>query len=363
MGGAPRSLIELASNLDKERFNPIIVTSQLGTFTQELAGAGLEYRIVPMGMWRKGKSFPGIPLALYRIYKLIKQENISLVHANTLWDNPYASLPAHWCKIPSACHIRSVPRPDMTRKYFLNKAGRIITVSDHIKQALGNLENTPGTTIYNGIDITYGRLEVLANRVRVEHGFSPDHVVVGIISRLDPLKGQEVLIEAAKYVVDKFPKTRFLIAGEPKEKTPEYLQQLQFMVKIAQLEPYFVFTGYCTNTMELTAALDISVLPSLDEGLGRTNLEAMAQKKAVISTNVGGIPEVVEDGVTGFLVPPNDPMNLARKLIELVGNEKKRRQMGEQGYKLASERFSLKQQVHKVEQLYEEMLPVIKYHV
>jgi glycosyltransferase involved in cell wall biosynthesis len=356
MGGAPRSLIELASRLDRERFQPLILTSHKGQFTRELADAGLEYRLVPMGMWRKGKNFPLIPFTLYRIYRLLKREKIALVHANTLWDNPYASLPADWCGIPAVCHIRSVPRPDMIRKYLLDRASRLITVSEHIKQALGEGGGAPMVTIYNGIDLAYGRLEGVAQRVRAELGFSVDNVVVGMISRLDPLKGQETLIQAAKRVVDRYPQVRFLIAGEPKNKTPEYLQRLKFMVKSASLECYFVFTGYRRNFMELAAALDVSVLPSLSEGFGRTNLEAMVLKKPVISSNIGGIPEVVEDGVTGFLVPPDDPQSLAQRIMELVGDKDKRQQMGERGYRRVVEKFDLNQQVRKIEQLYEELL-------
>ncbi len=356
MGGAPLSLIELAGRLDKKRFNPLILTSRTGQFTEKLTRAGLAYRIVPMGMWRKGKSFPLIPFSLYRIYSLIKRENISLVHANTLWDNPYACLPANCCNIPAVCHIRSTPKPGMLKKYFLHKSSRIITVSEYTKGALGECNKVPVSTIYNGIDLAYGQLDGASRRVRAELGFSPDNIVVGLISRLDPLKGQETLIQAAKQVVGKFPQTRFLLAGEPKDKTPDYLQQLKFMVKSAGLNAYFVFTGYYSNTIELTAALDISVLPSLSEGFGRTNLEAMAQRKPVISTNIGGIPEVVEAGVTGFLIPPNDPDCLAQKLIELLACRDKRKLMGERGYKVVARKFDLNQQVKKVETLYEELL-------
>jgi glycosyltransferase involved in cell wall biosynthesis len=356
MGGAHRSVIELATHLDRERFKPVIVTSGLGVFTQELSKAGLEFQVVPMGMWRKGKSFPLIPLSLYRIYRLIKQENISLVHANTLWDNPYACIPAGWCKIPSVCHIRSVPRPDMIKKYRLKKTSRLITVSQHAKQALGDWDGSDIVTIYNGIDLAYDRLEQVAQRVRVELGFSSEHVVVGLISRLDPLKGQEVLIEAAREVVPKFPRVRFLIVGEAKRKMPGYLQQLKFLVKMAHLEPYFVFTGYRSSIMELMAALDISVLPSLSEGFGRINLEAMVLKKPVISSNIGGIPEVVEDGVSGFLVPPNDSHGLAQKIMELLEDGAKRKRMGESGYQRVTKMFDLDQQVRKVEQLYEQLL-------
>ncbi len=356
MGGAPLSLIQLASRLDSSKFKPLIVTSRQGQFTEELSRAGLAYRIVPMGMWRKGKSFPGIPLSLYRLYKLIKQENISLVHANTLWDNPYAALPANFCNVPAVCHIRSTPRPDMVKKYFLHKASRLICVSEYARKSLGELNEVSLSTIYNGIDLTYGQLHGVSQRVRAELGFSPDNILVGLISRLDPLKGQETLIQAAREVLAKFPKTRFLLAGEPKDKMPDYLHQLKFMVKSAGLDAFFIFTGYYSNTIELTAALDISVLPSFSEGFGRTNLEAMALSKPVVSTNIGGIPEVVEDGLSGFLIPPNDPSKLAQKLMELIADKDKRKNMGQQGYKIVTQKFDLNQQIKKVEALYEELV-------
>ncbi len=356
MGGAPKSLIELTSRLDKKRFNPIIVTSGEGEFTRQLKKNNLKYRIIPMGMWRKGKNIPRIPACLYAIYRLIRQENISLVHANTLWDNPYAYFPAHWRKIPTVCHIRSVPRPDMTRKYFLNNTNRLICVSGFIEKSLTDCGLKNMQVIYNGINLAYAEHSGDTCAIRSKLGFSPKHLVVGLVSRLDPLKGQEILIKAASRLVNKFPQARFLIVGEAKTKTPEYADYLKKMVADAGLSPYFVFTGYCNNIMELTAAIDISVLPSLDEGFGRTNLEAMLIKKPVVSTYIGGIPEVVEDNVTGFLIPPDDADALSYRLLQLLSDKKLRYRMGNAGYKRVIQRFDLAKQAAKIERVYEGLI-------
>ena len=352
-GGSHQSLLGILSKLDRGAFSPQVLTSGEGPLTQELKAMGVRYHIIPMGMWRKGKTLPRLPFTLYDIYRLMQRERISLVHGNTIWDNPYGAIPAGWLKIPSVCHLRSEVRSDMIRKYRLGRTGKLIAASEVIRRSVGEWGKERTVTIYNGVSLDISGVAEAGRRRRSELGFAPEHVVAGMTSRLDPLKGQEVFIRAAAKVITKYPQARFLIVGETSERQQDYLRHLKSLVQTLNLSPYVVFAGHQKNIMEYTAAMDISALPSFSEGFGRTNLEAMALSKPVISTNLGGIPEVVEDGVTGYLVPVDDAEALAQKIADLAGDERKRHEMGKAGRRRAEEKFNLAEQVKKIERVYE----------
>jgi len=356
MGGAHRSLLALLSRLDRRRFSPLVVTSGEGYFTEELQAAGVEVRLLPMGMWRKGKSWPRIPWTLWRIWQVIRKERVALVHGNTLWDNPYAVIPAGWAGVPVICHVRSVPRPDMVRKYYLNRTARVVAISDYIQQCLEPALGERVVRVYNGIEVEGLDLGRARRKVRRELGVGEEMVVVGMTSRLDPLKGQEVFIRAAASIKHRCPKARLLVVAEAMERISGYGERLRRLAHSLGVAERFVFWPYRRDILEITAALDVAVLPSLNEGFGRTNLEAMAAGKPVVSTLCGGIPEVVVDGQTGLLVPPQDVEALAQALLELVEDEGLRRRLGEAGRRRAKEMFSLEQHAACIQNLYAELL-------
>jgi glycosyltransferase involved in cell wall biosynthesis len=116
------------------------------------------------------------------------------------------------------------------------------------------------------------------------------------------------------------------------------------------------FTGFRENIPELLAAFDIFVLPSRSEGFGRVNLEAMAMGKPVISTKVGGIPEVVLDEITGILVTPGNPRSLGRAIMRLLIDTQLKRSLGREGRRRAERHFSLRAHVQSIEEIYGELL-------
>ncbi len=190
MGGSHQSLLGILSKLNREVFSPQVLTSGEGPLTQELRARGIRYHIIPMGMWRKGKTLPRIPFTLYNIYRLMQQDKISLVHGNTIWDNPYGAIPAGWLKIPSVCHLRSEVRPDMIRKYWLELTAKLIAASGVIRRSLGEWGEERAVTIYNGVSLDTSGLAEAGRLRRSELGFAPEHVVAGMTIRLDPLKAQ-----------------------------------------------------------------------------------------------------------------------------------------------------------------------------
>jgi glycosyltransferase involved in cell wall biosynthesis len=178
-------------------------------------------------------------------------------------------------------------------------------------------------------------------------------VLMGVVARLEPEKGQANLVAAMPDVLRRAPNAWVVIVGEGS-------QAEALRAQAAALGPgvrdRIFFTGRREDVSAITAELDIAVLPSLREAQGISILEAMARRKPVVATTVGGIPEVVADDVSGFLVPPGDPAALAAALARLARSPTLRSQMGEAGHAVVVDRFSIDAHVRQVEALYDEEL-------
>src|SRR3990170_4798826 len=179
--------------------------------------------------------------------------------------------------------------------------------------------------VHEGIDLEHVNAAPPANiheDLRLPHG-SP---IVGNVASLVPHKGQRHLIEAATLVLPQVPDARFVIAGEG-----ELRPTLERQIREHRLEKHVLLAGFRPDVLSLHKAFDVFVMSSLTEGLGTSLLDAMACGKPVVATSTGGIPEVVEDGETGMLVPPRDHDAMASAIVRLLKDEPLRRRMGEAG--------------------------------
>jgi glycosyltransferase involved in cell wall biosynthesis len=175
--------------------------------------------------------------------------------------------------------------------------------------------------------------------------------VIGCVAHFADHKGHRYLIEAAARVAAAVPDVRFLLVGDG-----ELRPQIERQIKELKIEKQVILTGFRNDIPRLLAAMDIVVLSSHLEGLGTSLLDAMAMARPVVATRVGGIPEMVEDGVTGRLVPPRDPAVLARALIELIRRPDEREKMGAAGRARMLEKFSAEAMVTATEALYLKIL-------
>lgn len=194
-------------------------------------------------------------------------------------------------------------------------ADRIIAVSTQTARRLEESGCDPATVVSlpNGIDLHQVRPARSRDEIRRALGLEPGAPVIGTVGRLAPVKGQTCLLEAARMLLDWQPAARFLIVGDG--------PQRDHLIGIATrlgIESACCFTGARTDIYDLMSAMDVFVLPSLDEGLPMALLEAMAIGTPVVATSVGGVPDVVADRHTGLLVEPKDGRALARACVELV---------------------------------------------
>lgn len=207
------------------------------------------------------------------------------------------------------------------------------------------------STIHSGVDLDkYFNLSVDSIAMKRSLGISDNSFIVGTAGRLTPVKGHRYLVEAAREIVDLRPDTIFVFLGDG-----ELLHELKNMVSRLEIKENVRFLGWRRDTAEVMSTFDLFVLPSLNEGMGRVLVEAMALGKPVVASNVGGISDLVVHGENGLLVEPADSRALAGSMKFLMTDSEKRKQMGGKGRKVALN-YSVDSMVQKIDQLYTELL-------
>jgi glycosyltransferase involved in cell wall biosynthesis len=236
----------------------------------------------------------------------------------------------------------------------------VIAVSDEVKHSIqsqykfnGKLEGKPKLcTILNGVDTD----QLLADSqdrhsVKPEFGIPDHHQLVVHVANFTPKKRHEDLIRAARLVIDQEPQVTFLLVGQgPLE------PDIRAQVKNLNLAGNVVFAGFRTDAPRLIGAADVFVLPSQFEGLPIAMLEAMALGRPVIASRVGGVPEVISDGVDGLLIDPLSPGQLAEKILAVINCEDLREKLANNALLKVREHFGVKRMVSSTEALYRTVL-------
>ncbi len=205
-------------------------------------------------------------------------------------------------------------------------------------------------TVHEGADLDrLAAIEPLD--LHAEYWFPPGAPIVGNVAALVPHKGQKHLLDAAAIVVRDVPHARFVVLGEG-----ELRQELEGRIRHLKLDQHVLLDGFRADVLARLKAFDLFVMSSVTEGLGTSLLDAMGAARPIVATRAGGIPEVVEDGVTGLLVPPGDARALASAILALLGDEGRRRRMGEAGLERARRHFSVERMVAETVAAYDRLL-------
>jgi glycosyltransferase involved in cell wall biosynthesis len=178
-------------------------------------------------------------------------------------------------------------------------------------------------------------------------GIQVGQPVVGTVSFLRPEKGLDVLIDAVSLLQKEFSRVCCLIVGTGQEH-----QKLLEQIRQQKLDGAIVFAGFREDIPDLLNVMDVFVLPSFEEGMPQSLLQALAMERAVVASAVGGVPEIVQDGQTGFLVSPRDPVELAEKVGSLFRNPDQGKILGQAGRRVIKQDYSMEAMVAKTEQLY-----------
>src|SRR3954469_9832372 len=300
--------------------------------------------------------------AAWKFSRLIKRLPADTIHAHDPHGGAVAALAlsigsaaAKGAPVPALVAARRVDfhlKGNSFSRWKYRQVDCFIAASDAIRQMLvaDGVPDDPTVTVHEGID---GEHAAAAPPVTVHEAFWLPHgsPVVGNVAALVPHKGQRYLIDAAHLVVQQIPDARFVILGEG-----ELREQLEKQVHEHHLEKHVLLPGFRTDVLGCIKGFDLFVMSSVTEGLGTSLLDAMAATRPVVATTAGGIPEIVEDGVTGLLVPPRDADALAGSIMTLLNDEALRRRMGAAALARVREQFTVERMVAATITVYEQVL-------
>lgn len=291
----------------------------------------------------------------WKLSRVLKRVRPEIIHAHDPHGAAMAALALSILAPKPAPHLVVSRRVDFHLKrnsfsrWKYRQVDTFITSSDAIREMLvgDGVPRDRVVTVHEGVDVA--RIVNMPAASLHAALWLPAHApIVGNIAALVPHKGQRHLIDAAALVVKEVPDARFVILGEG-----ELRPVLEKQVHDLHLEKHVFLPGFRPDVLALLKSVDIFAMSSETEGLGTSLLDAMAASKPVVATRTGGIPEVVEDGVTGTLVAPRDARGLAHEIVRQLRDPALRHRMGEAGLARVKSRFSVERMVRETLRVYE----------
>jgi sugar transferase (PEP-CTERM/EpsH1 system associated) len=355
-GGAQTALLHLLAGLDRDRFSPTVAClyNGDGVVAQRIRDLGIPVNDLRMTTkWRWD--------ALYRLYRLLRRERPAILHTWMFHANVPGRVVGRLAGVPVIITSRRNVNVGGSLRELLNRwtrdlDDRVIAVCELARAAEIKRARVPAekvVTVYNGIDVErFAALDPQATtHTRRAFGVPLDAPLLGSVGRLHPQKGLADLLVAFAQVREHIPFARLLLVGDGALRAELEAQACALGVSDA-----VIFAGTRPDVAEILAALDVFVLSSLWEGMPNAVMEAMAAGLPVVATAVGGVPELVVDGVTGLLVPPRDADGLSEAMCCLLRDPARRRTMGQAGRKRVRQHFTVERMVRQTESLYEELV-------
>ncbi len=353
-GGAQKYVFELISSLPAEQFAISVAYGGDGALAEKLRILGIEGLSIPE-LWRDVKIWSDWR-AFIKLWQLFKRERPDIVHLNSSKIGGLGAVAARLAGVPKVIFTIHGWAFDEDRPWwqkFLIKTiswltvalcHQTIAISQHsqaqTKNWLGGV-NKKVTVIYNGIDTT----ENIHYKTRADLGIATDSLIVGTIAELTKNKGLWYAVKAMKELKNR--KLILFIIGDGDER-----EVIEGLIAKEGLEEKVVLLGWRDKAHNLLKVFDIFILPSLKEGLPYVLLEAGLAERPVIASNVGSISEIIDDGVTGILIPPRDVEALVQAIDELAGNAPKRTLLGKGLHEKIQTHFTKENMLAKTIDLY-----------
>jgi glycosyltransferase involved in cell wall biosynthesis len=309
--------------------------------------------------------------ALGEIYSFLKKNRYDIVHTHTAKGGFIGRISARLAKVPIIIHTLHGTTfgdflPFYRRKLYIalekmaiSKTDKIISVSrDLINKYIGQKIGYPEkyTVIYSGIDTDRfyeaGKIpETEKIRLKKELGLDPYDITIVNISRLEPRKGHKYFLESASRIIERFPQVKFLIVGDG-----DYKEVLKKRADEFKLSSNLIFTGSRQDIEKVIAISDVSVLTSLWEGLPRVLIQSAAVGKPIVTFEVEGVREIVQNGINGFIVPSRDIETLTERIIFLLEDLEQARNMGIQGREIVGDAWNVENMVNRIDEVYKEQI-------
>jgi len=382
LGGGEIALANLISHLDTKKIKPVVVLAAEGPLADRLRSTTETY-VLPLPAGVTGQKKDGLGFAsLFRVRealsvfryvcqlaRFMRSHDVTLVHTNSLKADIIGGLAARLAGIPVVWHVRDRIEDDYLPKCVVRIFRRLARVIPNYVIAnsgatLRSLRPRKGTrnisAISSGCELG-GKFAIvhdgagpaaLADRTELRH---EPHV--GLVGRISPWKGQHIFIRAAALVHREFPDARFFIIGAALFGEDQYDQEIRRLPGQLGIESMVKFTGFRSDVNRALAELDLVVHASTKgEPFGQVIIEAMAAGKPVVATNGGGVPEIVDDGQTGILVPMGDAEAMAHAICRILSDPAEARALGDRARKRVADHFTLERTARGVEAVYVAML-------
>lgn len=367
LSGSSTSLYNLVKYLDKSKYQITVVLPHHSELAVKLREAGVHVIFKKLRRLRDSRNpLPNIAFLLaflpteLALARLAHQKEMDIIHINTML-NFHGVLAAKLIGVKLVWHIREIFLPRFALKllgiFIRSIATQVITASNAAKGQVFGRTTRKIVTIHDAVNPEEFSPNGNLQKTKVRLGFPRHLCLVGLVAALKPVKGHEYFIRAASIVLQNIKNVKFIIVGGSIKGREDYEQSILELVSQLGITSDVIFLGERRDVPQIMRALDICVLSSISEGgLSVAVLEAMASGKPVIATDAGGVAEAVVDGVTGFVVPPQEPSSLAERILELIEHPKKAQEMGKAGRNRVIEYFGIHNHAKHIDKIYTSLL-------
>lgn len=353
-GGKERQMAEVIKVIPRDKFAIHLIVKQTGAYYLDSMIDSLDSFYV-LNHRRFGLK------SIFQIYKFIHKLNPDIVHSWEAATTVMAILIRFFCLIRFKIIDGTIRQsPASVNQFSISGIERLL-ISSFSDLIIANSKaglkcyNSPkkkSIFIYNGFD--FNRIQKLetVEDIRLKFGIKTRYVI-GMVARFDTHKDWATFISCAQNILKKRQDLTFLAIGDG-----TMINQVKNQV-YSEFHDYILFTGPQINVESLVNAMDIGVLTSTINGEGISNsiLEYMALGKPVVATSGGGTPELVEDSVSGFIIPPYDPAELEKRITQLIDNEELRKTMGNASYQIVCNKFNIERMGNEFNEAYSRLKP------
>jgi glycosyltransferase involved in cell wall biosynthesis len=379
LGGGEIALLNLVRHLNPQTIKSIVVLGAAGPLVERLGPEIDTYTLpLPVGLATNRKNSLGLATLfqireilgglsyILQLAKFIRSHKIDLVHTNSLKADIIGGIASRLAQCPVVWHVR-----DRIEMDYL--PGPVVRVFRLLCRVIPTyvIANSAATlrTLHLGPDRPDGTDFGVNGRSAVVHDGTRTRSLskersrhlevfrIALIGRISPWKGQHIFLQAAQSVAERFPNVRFFVIGAALFDEHKYDEEIRQLPKKLGIENLVEFTGFCSDIEEVIEGLDLVVHASMTgEPFGQVIIEGMAAGKPVVATNGGGVPEIVEDGSTGILVPMGDVQAMADAICEILADPVRAREMGIRGHQRVENHFTVELTASKVETVFYEVL-------
>ena len=388
VGGSLTGLWHLIRGLDRTRFEPALVLYERKAIEPELHALGVpvhhvsrrrmpkQHALLQHEGYHRAKSVSAVRSVLRlgrqtlrvaveelpaaaRLARVIHGVGADVVHLGNGVRANFDGILACWLsRTPCVCHVKGFEKYSNRERWAARHIDALVCMTEAVRAHCSQHGVHGRTThvVYDALDEAAFAPHRDAATVRAELGITNGAPCIGVIGNIQEWKGQAVLVEAMARIVEQVPKAHAFIVGGVHRAGTVYNERLTQRIQELRLNGALSATGFRRDVADVINALDVVVHTSVrPEPFGRVILEGMLLGKPVVASAAGGVPELIRDGETGFLIPPGDAAELAGRLIPLLRDAALRRRIGEQARTWAREHFSLQRHVAAMSTIYESL--------